>query len=194
MSALATTRDEAGDSTLVTPGPPRRPIDRDLVDRFERLIWSVARRSGLSQEDAEDAVQQTWLRLLEKEASVRDPACLPGWLVTTAGRECRAVWRRQMREVVTDVLPESGSGERGPIDALLRQEQSCALRRAVSGLPTRERALVVCLFRDKPMTYDEVSNRLGMPRGSIGPIRARALRRLSAALQASEEVQHVGAA
>src|SRR5262249_6361064 len=55
----------------------------ELVNRFTRLLWSVARAHRLDTPDAADAVQTTWLRLLEHLDRISDPERLVGWLVTT---------------------------------------------------------------------------------------------------------------
>src|ERR1700754_5250316 len=64
--------------------------DRDawdaLVDRFNGLVWSVARSHRLSTVDASDVVQTTWLRLVENLARLQDPERVGAWLATTAAR------------------------------------------------------------------------------------------------------------
>jgi DNA-directed RNA polymerase specialized sigma24 family protein len=49
---------------------------------------------------------------------------------------------------------------------------------ALSGLPDRQRELLLLLIEDPPLSYEEISARLGVPVGSIGPTRARALARV----------------
>jgi RNA polymerase sigma factor (sigma-70 family) len=65
-----------------------------LVDRYASLLWSVARSYRLSAPDAADVVQTTWLRLVEHLGQIADPDRLPGWLATSARRECLRVLRR----------------------------------------------------------------------------------------------------
>ncbi|HZG95557.1 MAG TPA: sigma-70 family RNA polymerase sigma factor, partial [Mycobacteriales bacterium] len=62
-----------------------------LVDRFSRLVWAVARQHRLSEADAGDVAQATWLRLVENLASLREPEAVGGWLATTARREALRV-------------------------------------------------------------------------------------------------------
>src|SRR3982751_6789358 len=68
-----------------------------LTDRFNHLLWTVARGMRLSHADAADAVQTTWLRLVENLDRVHRPEHLKSWLVTTLRRECLAVLRRGRR-------------------------------------------------------------------------------------------------
>src|SRR5580700_723821 len=62
-----------------------------LVERYAPLIWSICRRHRLDGADAADVGQSVWLHLVDHLGSLRDPAALPGWLATTARRECGRV-------------------------------------------------------------------------------------------------------
>src|SRR5689334_23629544 len=77
-----------------------------LVERYAPLVWSICRRYRLSGADAADVGQNVWLRLVEQLDRLRDPAALPGWLVTTTQRECwqfvRTAGRRHAVEQVPD--------------------------------------------------------------------------------------------
>src|SRR4051812_34637097 len=72
-----------------------------LTDRYTNLLWSIARGMGLNMADSADAVQTTWLRLVERIDSVRQPEYLGSWLATTMRRECLATLRRGGRERVS---------------------------------------------------------------------------------------------
>src|SRR5659263_468082 len=56
---------------------------RAIVERFEQLLWAVARGHRLGQSEAADVVQTTWLRLVENLDRIRDPDHLGAWLATT---------------------------------------------------------------------------------------------------------------
>src|SRR5262249_44965432 len=71
----------------------------ELVRRFGRLVWAIARSYRLSQQDVEDVSQTVWLQLSISLRQLRDPDALPGWLVTATRRECirfahKAKWER----------------------------------------------------------------------------------------------------
>lgn len=156
----------------------------ELVDEHSRLLWSVARSFRLDAADANDVVQTTWLRLLEHLDRIEDPSRLVGWLVTTARREAMRVLRRSGRErpVVEDTVldrPDDGP----PVDAaLLRDERNRALWEAFSRLGEKCRQLLRVAVTH-PQAYDEISEALGMPIGSIGPTRRRCLTQLRALLE-----------
>lgn len=146
-----------------------------LTARYTNLLWSVARSMRLSSDDAADAVQTTWLRLVERLDTVREPEALGGWLATTVRRECLAILRRRVptpTEANWDSLPDDAD----PLDAgLLKTEQDSALWRAFRLLKPKCQALLRVLMADPPPAYAEVAASLDMPVGSIGPTRQRCL-------------------
>lgn len=155
-----------------------------ITDRFTNLLWSVARSFRLSQDDAADVVQNTWLRLLENLDRIHQPEALPGWLATTARREALAVLRRRGRDVL--VRDEDlGDGVVDPqataLDAaLLEDERDVHLWSCFVRLSERcQQLLRVLMAVDRP-AYVEVAAAFDMPVGSIGPTRMRCLTRLRA--------------
>jgi RNA polymerase sigma factor (sigma-70 family) len=153
----------------------------ELVDHFLPLVTGVIRKFRLPTADADDVNQTVWLRLVEHLDDIREPRALPGWLVTTARNESLRIIRLRGRDTPTD--PQSVMMER-PADTpemdadLLREERAQALRDALEELPEGRRRLLLLLMSDPPLSYDEISTRLDIPIGSIGPTRARALEQL----------------
>ncbi len=153
-----------------------------LVGRYTNLLWGVGRAHRLSTVDAADVVQTTWLRLIENLGRIQDPERLPGWLATTARRECLAVLRRAGRESVgtgddaaLDVVDEHAE----PLDArLLADERDAALWNCFEQLSERCRLVLRILMTTPPPAYTDVAETLDMPIGSIGPTRGRCLKRL----------------
>jgi RNA polymerase sigma factor (sigma-70 family) len=149
-----------------------------LVDRYNGLLWSIARGFRLDLSDAADVVQNTWLRLVEHVDRVTEPDRLGGWLATTARRECLQLIRRGARDRTAasadllDDLPDPAP----PVDAgLLLDERDAALWRAFGTLSDRCRELLRVLMASPPPRYAEVSAALGLAVGSIGPMRQRCL-------------------
>ena len=64
-----------------------------LVEWYAPLIWSICRKHRLGDSDAADVGQNVWLHLVAQLDKIRDPAALPGWLVTTTRRECERISR-----------------------------------------------------------------------------------------------------
>jgi RNA polymerase sigma factor (sigma-70 family) len=160
-----------------------------LVRRYQRLVYTVARRIGHDEHAAADVFQTVFGRLVAHLPRIADPSRLQAWIVTTAKREALLQRARSQRTVsMTRDADEDGGTEAwdAPDDALLPDEalaqlqQADRVRRALDRLDTRCRELLRLLFADADRTpaYDEVSRRLNMPPGSIGPTRARCLTKL----------------
>jgi RNA polymerase sigma factor (sigma-70 family) len=152
-----------------------------LVDLYAPLIWSICRRHGLGDADAEDVGQNVWLKLVDQLATIRVPAALPGWLATTTRRECGRILRAaRARETGhmddTQAIPDDHA--RTAEKELLAAERHAALREALTHLPPCCQQLITLLAQDPPASYAQISTRLGIPEGSIGPGRARCLDKL----------------
>jgi RNA polymerase sigma factor (sigma-70 family) len=156
-------------------------------------VWAVTRTFRLNDAQAADAVQTTWLRLVEHLTEIREPERVAGWLRTTARRVCLATVRESGRELLTDISEEhaglvsdrysAAADESGPEVSAVRRDQQVLVRRAVATLPERHRVLLGLLASSPPASYEEISAWLGLPVGSIGPTRARILTRLRAELE-----------
>ncbi len=156
-----------------------------LVGRFSSLLWGVARGHRLDTATAGDVVQTVWLKLVENLDSIREPAALPGWLSVTARRECLRVLRLQGRTRPTDtddlVVVEADDD---PVDtSVLVEERDQTLWAAFERLGEKCRRLLRVLMADPAPAYEEVSEALDMPIGSIGPTRGRCLNRLRELLE-----------
>lgn len=160
---------------------------RELVDRFSKLVWSVARSHRLDHADAADVCQTTWLRLAEHLHTLRDPARLPGWLATTARRESLRVIAGRRRET-PDPMPGEPDPDPGygPETLVLIDDRDTRLWQAFDGLSERCRQLLKILSSAPEMSYSDVGSVLGIPIGSIGPTRGRCLDILRRRLVASD--------
>jgi RNA polymerase sigma factor (sigma-70 family) len=152
-----------------------------LVERYSPLIWSICRRCQLDQADAEDVAQAVWLHLVEQVGNLRDPAALPGWLSTTTQRECYRVLHGRCRLADGRVPDAENLPDERTVaveNELLMAERHAALREAFMDLPANCQQLLALLTTDPPTPYAEISARLGIRVGSIGPNRSRCLDRL----------------
>lgn len=157
-----------------------------LVDRYARLVWTVARSHGLAAADCEDVSQTTWMRVYQHLGKLRDPERLSAWITTTARRESlKQITRGKRHLPVGDgsVLDQPGDSLNYPEESALARERNGEVLRAFCGLDSRCQALLGLLALDPPPSYDEISATLGLARGSIGPIRARCLARFEQQLK-----------
>jgi RNA polymerase sigma factor (sigma-70 family) len=160
----------------------------DLVERFGGLVWATARSVGLSTTAASDVSQTTWLRLAEHLGRLREPDRVGSWLTTTARHEAIRVARLASRDILVDPWAELDSvdTEWGPLETVEEHEMIQAVHAALAQLPTRCRTLLVALATEDP-SYAQVSDRLTIPIGSIGPTRARCLDKLRALLASAQQ-------
>jgi RNA polymerase sigma factor (sigma-70 family) len=157
-----------------------------LVDRYQRLVYAVARRAGLNEDSASEVFQEVFVTLFEKMNEINEPDRLHAWLVTTARRK---TWRllskqRSFQSTQTDdgaddevllVVDDSPL----PDETLVRLEEQHRIRTALGGLDARCQTLLTMLYYEvEPPPYSEIAALLGTPEGSIGPTRARCLKKL----------------
>jgi len=159
-----------------------------LVDRYQRLIYTIPRRAGLNEDQAGEVFQEVFVTLFEKLNEINDPDRLHAWLVTTARRK---TWRllskerfrhadhlhdpREDEEILATAVDETPL----PDEILVRLEQQHRVRMAVASLDERCRELLTMLYyRPEPAPYSEIAAAFGTSEGSIGPTRARCLQKL----------------
>jgi RNA polymerase sigma factor (sigma-70 family) len=165
----------------------RRAWER-LVDQYARLIRSIAAEFKLSESDAADIAQTTWLRLLEHIGRIEYPDRVGSWLAATARNEClRSLAARKRLVLARDEEVLQGVVAIGPEvdERILAHERDQVVRDALSRLPQRWQRLLELLMADPPRSYADISDELGLPVGSIGPTRGRCLAQLRVLLQAS---------
>lgn len=159
---------------------------RDLVELYRRPLERVGRQHRLSECDIADVVQITWMRCFEHLHDLREPSCLLSWLITT----CRRESLRRMRELrqcipqdASDVLSSIAAvrdPDGDPYDRVRREDEAARLYEVLTELPDRQRLVVLGLMQHGDEGYAQASRRIGVPIGSLGPTRNRALQRLRA--------------
>ena len=125
------------------------------------------------------AVDESHLLTGEQLEAVR---MLTNWLATTTRRECLRVLRAAREPLAAgyrldaQILPaeQTGTAEQ----ELLVAERHAALREAFLALSPSDQRLIGLLLEDPPVPYAQISSRLGIPVGSIGPHRGRCLDKL----------------
>jgi RNA polymerase sigma factor (sigma-70 family) len=164
----------------------------EIVEQFGSMIWAITRAHRLSDADAADVTQATWLKLIDHLGRLQEPGRVGAWLATTARRECLCVLRRVKTTVFYgDNEPEIASEEDEDVALrLMTAERDQALWICFARLRDTDQALLLLLVSDPAPSYEEISAALAMPVGSIGPTRARALARLRAGLERDGELLH----
>ncbi|CAM01245.1 RNA polymerase sigma-70 factor (ECF subfamily) [Saccharopolyspora erythraea NRRL 2338] len=156
-----------------------------LADRFEAHrahLRAVAYRMLGSHAEAEDAVQEAWLRLSRSDTS--EVANLGGWLTTVVGRVCLDVLRsrKSRREDPRGVhLPDEVAGGRDPAtpeqQAVLADSVGQALLVVLDTLEPAER-LAFVLHDMFAVPYDEIAPVVGRSTAAARQLASRARRRV----------------
>jgi RNA polymerase sigma factor (sigma-70 family) len=152
---------------------------RDLFTRLDGILHALAKRYRLGAADVDDVVQTTWLRAIDHVDRLDDPGAIAEWLVTTARREAMDTLQRAVREIVTDDMAALDQADPAtPEGIAIEREHRAAVRDAVARLPARQRRVTDLLLMTPSPSYWRVAEQTGMPIGSIGRMRDRALARL----------------
>jgi RNA polymerase sigma factor (sigma-70 family) len=155
-----------------------------LVRRHERLVYSIGRSYRLADEDMSDVFQDVFTALLKGLPRLRDGRTLVRWLSSTTERIARTTALKRRREAAREDrddetfarLQDQGEEVGADLDKLERQHQ---VRTALGAVSDRCKRLLEALYYEDPApSYAELSQRLGVPVGSLGPTRARCMERL----------------
>ena len=158
---------------------------QQLLNKYERLVYSIPLRYGLPRDDAADIAQNTFTILIESLDTLSEDSRLGAWLATVARRHTWRLLERNRREVPREGLDGVDLAARAVLfgksnaDSIEHWELTELLDTGLSqiGEPCRE-LLLALYFQPELSSYAEVAARLDMPIGSIGPTRARCLKRL----------------
>jgi len=158
---------------------------QQLLNRYERLVYSIPLKYGLSRDDAADIAQITFTILIQNINSLAENSRLGPWLVTVARRHTWRLLDRNRRVSASDFLEGAHIAERAVLlgksdaDSIEHWELAEWLDTGLSKIGESCRELLLALyFQPERSSYAEVAARLSMPVGSIGPSRARCLKRL----------------
>ncbi len=157
-----------------------------LLGKYRNLIYSIPIKYGLSREDASDIFQQVCVQLLSALPSLREPHSLTAWLIKITAHGCLHWIKQERRYQSVNGLEESHTRANGDIsEKLLREvEQEQILREALLQIAPRCQQLIRLLFFETPaVPYEQVAQKLGIAKGSIGFIRMRCLKSLRRQLE-----------
>jgi RNA polymerase sigma factor (sigma-70 family) len=158
----------------------------ELVDRYQRLIFAVPRRAGLSEEQAEDIFQDVWVTLFEKLDDIKQPERIRSWMVTTAKFKTWAAVRGDRNKRSSDTIEEmeaemAAITDSSPLadEQLIEVEQQHLIRSALTKLDERCRKILSMIYlRATAASYAEVASAIGVGDTSISPLRSRCLKKL----------------
>lgn len=157
-----------------------------LVDRYQRLIFAIPRRAGLSESQSADILQEVFLTLFEKLDEIEQPEKIRSWLVTTAKFKTWGLVRSEKGfyspETEEEMEYEMASlKDESPlvVEKLIELEEQHLIRTALKELEERCQKILAMIYLTEPAaSYAEVAQKIGVGATSISPLRARCLKKL----------------
>ena len=176
LTELETTPDE--DLVLASLGGDREAFGQ-IVERYQRLLCSLAYSSVGNLSESEDIAQEAFLTAWQKMGDLKDPAKLRPWLCGIVRFKASRSRRKDAREPVRgadelDALNEVSDGEQSTQDAAVREEEQAILWHSLEQLPVKYREPLVLYYREHQsiehvaveldLTEDNVKQRLSRGR------------------------------
>ena len=157
---------------------------KELVYRYKSLVYTTCTYLGLSQNEAGDAFQQTWILLYRKRHQIKDAERLSAWLVTTARREAIHLKNRPGTRCSELEAADLADPNPNPEQELCLLEQQARLETAISQLDKPCQAVVQeFFFAPEEPNYEQVARKLGYAPNTLGAKRRRCLERLRRILE-----------
>ena len=162
-----------------------------LVERYQRLVFAVPRRAGLSEEQASDVFQEVFMTLFEKLNEIEQPEKIRSWLVTTAKFKTWGTVRGEKGFYSPETEEEmefemANLPDKSPLaeDVLIQLEEQHLIRTALKELEERCRQIISMLYLSEPAaSYAEVAAVIKVGETSISPLRSRCLKKLGKILE-----------
>jgi len=154
---------------------------REIVFLYSRRLYAISYGVVQDAAEAEDVVQETFLRAYSRRDSLRDPARFPAWLCQTArNRACDILRKRRphalpdqqngLEHIADDASPCPSAGIR-------LAERDGAVHRLIGTLPENHRVAITLRFMEG-MDYREIEQTMGINPGTVRGILARAMKTL----------------
>ena len=144
----------------------------ELVARWQRRLWTHARRLTGDPDAAWDVLQESWIAMLRGLDHLDDPAAFPTWAFRIVGCQC-AQWVRQRQrdrrrdEQVPANVPAGTAGSSQPPEVALEAlERSQALDRALATLDFEHRQALVLFYLDG-LTLAATAHAMAVPEGTV---------------------------
>jgi RNA polymerase sigma-70 factor (ECF subfamily) len=180
QSSVSNSREFDSDNALV-----RRAREGDftaferLFERHRQLVYRFAYQMASTRDDAEDVVQEAFVRAYQNLAKYRDEAKFTTWLLRIVTNLCTDMARMSQRRQALEQQQATGSllwmtqGDiEDPVENLNQDMRAAALRKALNALPVHHRTVIV--LRDlEEREYGEIADILDC---TVGGAKLRVLR------------------
>ncbi|MGD0339804.1 MAG: sigma-70 family RNA polymerase sigma factor [Bacteroidota bacterium] len=160
----------------------------ELVHRYQGKVYWVARRMVIDHDEADDIVQEVFIKLYQSVKEFRGESSLYTWLYrVTVNASLNALRRKKVREYLSfgEARVQFESDIPRPDELYERTEQSAELEKAIASLPEKQRAVFVLRYYEEK-SYEEISKLL---KTSIGGLKANyfhAVKKIGKAIRAKD--------
>jgi RNA polymerase sigma-70 factor (ECF subfamily) len=147
-----------------------------LYVRYRKMVYTLALRTLGTDADAEDALQETFLRVHRALPRFRGESKLSTWIWRVALSV--SLTQRRSRKRAAASIDDAGSAEpadTGPSseDAAAARDDAAVLRRHLEELPRRDRAILHLRYHEEK-SFEEISELMGVPVGTAKSLVFRA--------------------
>ena len=151
----------------------------ELVARYQRLIFAIPRRAGLSDEQSADVFQDVFLTLFEKLDEIQQIVTTAKFKTWATVRGSKGMYSPESDEEMEREMANIADAAPLADDMLIELEQQHLIRTALKLLEERCQKIISMLYlRQSPAAYSEVAAEIGVGETSISPMRSRCLKKL----------------
>jgi RNA polymerase sigma-70 factor (ECF subfamily) len=150
----------------------------EVIALYSRRLYAVAYGVLGNATEAEDVVQETFLKAYARRWLIRSPEKFPAWLcATTRNRACDLLRKHRAEVHIEEIVEMADEGMPCPSANLRETERNGAVQRLLKTLPENHRTAVMLLFMEG-MKYEEIEKAMGLSNGALRGILARAMKTL----------------
>ncbi|WP_347548917.1 RNA polymerase sigma factor [Pseudalkalibacillus hwajinpoensis] len=163
-----------------------------FVHRYHAPLLGYLERMLRDRKKAEDVVQDTFLKLINQLKSKKIPDKVKPWLYQVATNQCRDYWKSsgyKSEKQILDNIPDQPDHEPSVVELFERQEARKEFLEKLDTLSSTQREIVYLRFYQE-LKYQEISETLELPLGTVKSNLFHALKKLKVSLERKEEVSH----
>jgi RNA polymerase sigma factor (sigma-70 family) len=140
----------------------REGAAHDLVELFQRPLLYYVRRLVRSEEDAWDALQETFMAVLKSLRTIRDGRALPAFVYRTARNAALSQQRRREEPLVEDTALAADE----TVDLQLAADEAAGVHRGLELLPLVQRETLTLFFLED-LSIAQIAELTGVPEGTV---------------------------
>jgi RNA polymerase sigma-70 factor (ECF subfamily) len=161
----------------------REGAAHDLVELFQRPLLYYVRRLVRSEEDAWDALQETFMAVLKSLRTIRDGRALPAFVYRTARNAALSQHRRRREEPLVEEIAEIADEA---AELQLAADEAAGVHRGLELLPLVQRETLTLFFLED-LSIAQIAELTGVPEGTVKSRLFHAKRALKRHLEGRQE-------